>query len=204
MDASSICSRKLTDAECRYGQIEKEVLDITWACEKFDFYLVGRQFEEETDHKPFIPLLGSKDLPELRLRIRRFKMRLMRYCYQIFRTPGSKMLIAALLFRPLTEKEIRKIDRVEMHVNSLVIAEGNALVKEIRRQAEQDDNYKEMVKAIRDGWPGNPKGEMRVMRGNAYVLSEKNGLIFMNLRMLFLQGCGKICWIDYMQATREF
>ena len=167
MDASSICSRKLTDAECRYGRIEKEALAITWACEKFDFYLVGRQCEVETDRKPLIPLLGSKELPELPLWIRRFKMRLMRYCYQIFHTPGSKMLIADLLCRPPTEKEIRKIDRVEMHVNSLVIAEGNALVKEIRRQAEQDDNYKEMVKAIRDGWPGNPKWEMRVMRGNA-------------------------------------
>ena len=167
MDASSICSRKLTDAECRYGRIEKEALAITWAREKFDFYLVGRQCEVEADRKPLIPLLGSKDLPELPLRIQRFKMRLMRYCYQIFHTPGSKMLIADLLCRPLTEKEIRKIDRVEMHVNSLVIVEGNALVKEIRRQAEQDDNYKEMVKAIRDGWPGNPKWEMRVMRGNA-------------------------------------
>ena len=97
-------SRKLTDAERRYGQIEKEALAITWACEKFDFYLVGRQFEVETDHKPLNPLLGSKDLSELPLRIQRFKMRLMRYCYQIFHTPGSKMFIADLLSRPPTEK----------------------------------------------------------------------------------------------------
>ena len=32
--------------------------------EKFDFYLVGRKFEVETDHKPLISFLGEKDLLE--------------------------------------------------------------------------------------------------------------------------------------------
>ena len=34
-------SRKLTETERRYSMVEKEALAITWACEKFDFYLVG-------------------------------------------------------------------------------------------------------------------------------------------------------------------
>ena len=47
-------SCKMTTAEVRYAMIEKETLGITWACEKFDYYLVGRAFEIETDHKPLI------------------------------------------------------------------------------------------------------------------------------------------------------
>ena len=40
--------RKLTEAERKYAQLEKEALAITWACEKLDFYLVGTHFQVET------------------------------------------------------------------------------------------------------------------------------------------------------------
>jgi hypothetical protein len=82
-------SRKLTDVETRYAMVEKEALAVTWACEKFDYYLVGRQFEIETDHKPLVAILGDKDLSSLPLRVQRFKMRMMRYGYTIFHTPGT-------------------------------------------------------------------------------------------------------------------
>ena len=44
-------SRALTDTESRYAQIEKEMLAITWSCDKFDQYLYGR-VNIETDHEP--------------------------------------------------------------------------------------------------------------------------------------------------------
>ena len=57
------------ESETRYAQIEKEALGITWACEKFATYIVGRKFLVETDHKPFVPLLGIKHLDSLPPRI---------------------------------------------------------------------------------------------------------------------------------------
>ena len=97
----SYASRTMTEVEKRYAQIEKEALAVTWACQKFDFYLVGRKFQIETDHKPLVPLLGNKDLSQLPLRVQRFKMRLMRYDFDIFHSPGSQMFIADNLSRVL-------------------------------------------------------------------------------------------------------
>ena len=55
-------SRALTSTEQRYAQIEKEALGITWACERFKDFLIGKQFHIHTDHKPLIPLLSHKTL----------------------------------------------------------------------------------------------------------------------------------------------
>ena len=50
--AVSYTSGNLTEVERRYAQTEKEVLDLVWACERFNLYVYGQEFELETDHKP--------------------------------------------------------------------------------------------------------------------------------------------------------
>ena len=52
----------MTETECQYAQIEKEVLAVTWACKKFANYIVGKRILIETDHKPLVPILNNKDL----------------------------------------------------------------------------------------------------------------------------------------------
>ena len=74
-------SRAMTEAEQRYAQVEKEALAVTWACEKFADYIIGKKFKLKTDHIPLIPLLGSMSLASLPPRIQRFRMRLMRMTY---------------------------------------------------------------------------------------------------------------------------
>lgn len=72
-------SRSLSLVEQRYAQIEKEELSLTWACESFKDFLIGKEFKMETDHKPLTSLLGTQLLDSLPPRIQSFRMRLMRY-----------------------------------------------------------------------------------------------------------------------------
>ena len=43
----------MTDTEKRYAQIEKEPLAVTWSCEKFSCYILGRHFDIETNLHEF-------------------------------------------------------------------------------------------------------------------------------------------------------
>ena len=72
---SSFASRSMTSIEQRYAQVEKEALATTWACEKFADFVLGKEFLIEMDHKPLVPLLGSKCLQDMPPRIQRFRMR---------------------------------------------------------------------------------------------------------------------------------
>lgn len=72
---------------------------MTWASERFRDYLIGLRFEMQTDHKPLVSLLGSKNIDELPVRIQRFRMRLMRFDYSVMHVPGKDLNTADTLSR---------------------------------------------------------------------------------------------------------
>ena len=53
----AFASRALTDTETRYAQIEKEMLAIVFAAEKFDQYTFGHSVTVQSDHKPLESIL---------------------------------------------------------------------------------------------------------------------------------------------------
>ena len=48
----AFASLTLTDAERRYGQIEREVAALIFGVKHFEKYLYGRQFKLYSDHRP--------------------------------------------------------------------------------------------------------------------------------------------------------
>ena len=97
--------RTMTETEKRYAQIEKEALAVTWACEKFSTYILGMKFLIETDHKPLVPLLGTKHLDNLPPRVLRFRLRLARFDYDIAHVPGKLLYTADTLSRAPSSSE---------------------------------------------------------------------------------------------------
>ena len=54
-------SKSLTDTETRYANIERELLAIVFACQRFNTYVLGRPFTVESEHKP-LEMIHQKSL----------------------------------------------------------------------------------------------------------------------------------------------
>ena len=48
----AFASKSLTDTETQYANIERELLAIVFACQRFNTYVLGRPFTVESNHKP--------------------------------------------------------------------------------------------------------------------------------------------------------
>ena len=156
-------SRALTETEQRYAQIEKEALAITWACERFQDYLIGIHFHIETDHKPLVPLLSTKSLDEMPLRVQRFRLRLMRYQYSISHVAGKELCTADTLSRAPVCNSDSQSEQLQQDVTAyvnLVIAHLPATEKRLLQiqKAQEEDPICQQVKLFcQNGWPDNEK-----------------------------------------------
>lgn len=73
--------RGLTDMERRYIPMEKVVLALVWACERFNTYVLVQGFELETDHKPLERIYSNTSKPCAR--IERWVLRLKGYNFKV-------------------------------------------------------------------------------------------------------------------------
>ena len=143
-------SRALTETEQRYAQIEKEALAVTWACERFQGYLIGTQFKVETDHKPLVPLLSSKALDSVPVRVQRFRLRLMRFDFTVTHVPGAELHTADTLSRaPVSEPSENKLTCetskfVQAIIENLPASEDR--LRAIKEQQEQDNDCQKLKK----------------------------------------------------------
>ena len=144
-------SRIMSEVETRYAQIEKEALAITWSCEKFAEYILGMRIDIETDHKPLVPLLSTKQLDALPLRVLRFRLRMDRFDFTIHHVPGKEMYTADTLSRAAVAPPGRVSrafeEELEAFVESLV-ADLNKrnYMQTIRRSTKQPGVQSNQVK----------------------------------------------------------
>ena len=152
-------SRAMTPTEQRYAQIEKEALALTWACEHFSDYLLGLKFHLETDHKPLVPLLSTKNLEELPIRVQRFRLRLMRFKFSISHVPGKNLTIADALSRaPVTQpsdEEKAQHNDIEAFVHWIIqgIPATDKKLNQIRQCQKTDSVCRQIAAYSYRGWP---------------------------------------------------
>lgn len=89
-------SRKLLDRETRYSTVEKECLAMKWAISSLKYYLLGRHFYLETDHRA---LQWLKRMKESNTRLTGWYLSLQPYDFTIHYRSGKANLVADCLSR---------------------------------------------------------------------------------------------------------
>ena len=149
-------SRSLTETECNYAQIEKELLAVTFGCERFHQYIYAKKVLVETDHRPLISII-SKPLDKAPARLQRMLLRLQRYDIDLRYKPGKELYSADTLSRAHLPTTGDDDEDLALYVHSatanLPVSDGK--LAELRQETASDSAMIELAKIIQEGWPNH-------------------------------------------------
>ena len=91
-------SRALSDTETRYATIEKDMLAIVFALEKWHQYTYGRHVTVHSDHKP-LEIITKKPLDRVPKRLQGMLVRALAYDIDVQYLSGKEMFLADTLSR---------------------------------------------------------------------------------------------------------
>ena len=113
----------------------------------------------ETDHKPLVPLLGTKSLDKLPPRVLRFRLRMSRYNYSIEHVPGKYLYTADTLSRAplhsIEEDDTQLQEEIEAFtegVTSTLPATDHRL-NDYRAAQKKDPVCQKVREYSLSGWP---------------------------------------------------
>ncbi len=187
----AFASRALTDAESRYAQIEKELMAVVYACEKFSNFIYGQTVIVQSDHKPLEAIL-TKPIGSTTPRLQRMLLRLLKYQLLLKYTPGKLMLVADALSRAYlphvdVDKELQ--DDIEVTVHSLVreFPASNRKLQEYREETEKDETLVKLKQYLINGFPQDKSKlntELKQYQRIASEIIETDGLLFFHGKII--------------------
>lgn len=169
-------SRKLTDTEAKYSNIERECLSIVWATNRLQNFLLGKKFKIETDHKPLVYILdpNSELRTEISPRLMKFSLKMMRFDYEICHISGSKNIVADCLSRVDNED----VDDTEKSNAEFHFSEPSVDVALLIDESDRDRFIQNLKERIVSGYWGNlTKLERHYKRSLWQLTIDRNGLV---------------------------
>ena len=115
-------SRTLTETECRYSNIERELLGVVFGLERLHHYTFGKPITVETDHQ-LLTSIWKKTIATSSPRLQRLLLRLAQYDVHIEYLRGKENVIADALSRVASLKSehidcsdsLSNIEKIPVH-----------------------------------------------------------------------------------------
>ena len=154
-------SRSMTPAETNYAQIEKELLSIVFAVQKFHQYVYGKDaILVETDHKP-IESIMHKTLDKVPPRLQRLMLKLQPYDIRIKYVPGKYMYMADTLSRAYLQ--VTPDDSLDEELSHVIHSLLTSLpitptkLEEFKIATKNDSSLTTVMSLCQSGWPKSAK-----------------------------------------------
>ena len=144
--------------ETRYGNIERELLAIIFACQHFSTYLLGRSFIAESNHKP-LEMIAMKNLANAPPRLQRMLLELQRYDVTIKYRPGKEMQLA----NALSHCPVRASQEIKLDMRVDYIAFMKPWIEKLKDSLQRDPILA-MVYQLTQGWPHQRRHVPRLAR----------------------------------------
>ena len=142
-------SRTLTDPETRYAIIEKEMLAIVFALEKWHQYTYGRPIIVQSDHKP-LEAITRKPLDKAPKRLQTLLLRALAYDTDVRYLEGKKMLIADTLSRATATS--CNLDGLNSINTVGHLAMRTEILEKFRQETKEDPTLQNLKAVILHGW----------------------------------------------------
>lgn len=180
-------SRGLSDTEKSYAVIEKEMLGIVYACQKFHNFVYGRTIKIITDHKPNVSVMNKQITSVNSARLQRLRLRLLKYDVQVQYLPGKYLYIADYLSRNVSGEKIEQDDDMKEIVHSVekYLRMSESRKEEFRKETVKDMVLSKVIEHCKNGWKKQKyEGELGVFYNIRHDLQVLDDLIFFNDRVV--------------------
>ena len=182
-------SRSLTETEQRYSNIERELLSVVFALERFHHYVYGYTVTVQTDHKPLVSI-WKKSIASNSPRLQRLLLRLSQYDVNIDYLKGKDNVVADALSRlspqPTKESEVEE-DYIPVHMLTDEIPADSTRIEDFRCFTAEDTTSSLLMEVVSNGWPES-KRDCHPLLADYWTyreeISAENGLLFKGHRLI--------------------
>ena len=194
----SFASRAMTDTEKRYSQIEKELLAVRFACNRFRDY-VFRDFTVETDHQPLVSIM-NKPLSAAPKRLQSMLLQLKPYRLNIIYKKGKTLYLADTMSRAYLPDNDNN-EHIDFDVLAVTPITDQKYL-ELQQATTSDPVLSKISELILAGWPRKEASvaeDIKPYFAFRDELAVENGVVYRGERAIVPQSLKD----DYIQQLHR-
>ena len=187
-------SRTLTETECRYSNIERELLGVVFGLERLHHYTFGKPITVETDHQ-LLTSIWKKTIATSSPRLQRLFLRLAQYDVHIEYLRGKENVIADALSRVASLKSehvdcsdsLSNIKKIPVHQIAQTAPASPERLQELHEATEQDPSLRLLAKTVHEGWPKTIKDCPHSIQSYWYFrdqITYEDGILYKGTRLI--------------------